>query len=416
MNVADSAAIGEHLRSRGGVATDLAQQADLVIVNTCSVRGQAEHKALSYLGRLALIKVKQPAMKVVFAGSMAERVKESIKKRFPFINLVVGARDIEYFPQLLDKFLGDMLDDRSVLSAATPQLTSFINIMRGCENHCSYCIVPTVRGPEKSRAVDDILADIRRMAAAGTKEVTLLGQNVNSYTSAGRGKTIIDFSDLLQMVNGIDGIDRIRFMTNHPKDFNDKLIETMSSCAKVCDHIHLPLQSGSDTILAAMNRKYTAGDYLTLANKLKHAIPRLAITTDIMVGFPGETDADFAATLRIIEHTDFDFLYAFKYSPRPGTPAAAGEDSVIRSKKEERLAILLEQADSIAARKNAKLIGTHQEVLVEEVTANGIAGGRTRANKKIFFAGESNLRGTLVSITVTGSKAYSLEGSFTSCV
>lgn len=411
MNVADSRKVGEYFAARGWVEAEDPAEADVVFINTCSVRHHAEHKASSYLGRLALLRKKAPDMKIVFAGCMAERVKNTIQKRFPMIDLVIGAREIEDVPRILDEYLGAPCDEPVRTERNQHQATAYVNIVRGCENFCSYCIVPFVRGPEVSRPAGDILADIRRYADSGAKEIMLLGQNVNSYR-APDGK---DFPALLRLVDAVDGIQRIRFMTSHPKDLSDAMIAAMGACLKVCHHVHLPLQSGSDAILAAMNRQYTSAAYLALVSKLRAALPGLTLTTDVMVGFPGETDTDFAATLSIMEHADFDFLYAFKYSPRPGTGAAAREDTVPTDIKESRLAALLERADIIAARKNAALIGTNLEVMVDERIPDGKAVGRTRGNKKVYFTSPDAAPGDIITVAITGCKTNTMEGTPCPC-
>lgn len=433
MNVADSDFVESHLRSLGFKPAKDEKKADFVFLNTCTVRQQAENRALSYIGRLKFIKNKNAGMKVIILGCAAERLKKTLKTDFPIVDLVVGAKDIEHFPYLFDRVFGNeivahqkskILDSRLKPSGMTsqkkltpcplpltPTVSAFVTIMRGCGNYCSYCIVPFVRGPEKSRPLDEIISEIISLVKNGTKEVTLLGQNVNSYSGHGSRVTSgkYDFSDLLAEVNKIKGIERIRFMTSHPKDLSDKLISAMTSLDKVCEHIHLPLQSGSDKILKKMNRGYISKDYLKLVSKLRKNIPEISITTDILVGFPGETKKDFKNTIDIIKKCDFDFLFAFKYSPRQGTSASKLKGDVAQDVKEKRLAEILKLANGISIKKNAKLIGTIQEALVCE-DRNGIFVGNTRTNKKVFVVSNKNLLGKIVKVQIVESKINSLIG------
>jgi tRNA-2-methylthio-N6-dimethylallyladenosine synthase len=409
MNAYDSGSMAAHLERCGFSPADEPGKADLVIVNTCSVRQMAEHKAASLLGRLSDLKEKRPELHVVLAGCMAERTRQSIRKRFPVVDLVVGATEVERFPELLAEIIADLKPGTpSAADTAHPTLvTSFVTIMRGCENFCSYCIVPFVRGKEQSRPAQEILTEIAARAQAGTREVTLLGQNVNSYHDGS-----IDFPELLQRVNGVPGLERIRFMTNHPKDASDRLIDAMRTARKVCEHIHLPLQSASDRVLSAMNRRYTYDEYKARVDRVRRGVPGISLSTDILIGFPGESDDDFRRTLDAVHTLEFDFLFAFKYSPRPGTAAMRMNDDVPLAVKEERLARILETEDGVSARKNAALRGTVQEVLVEG-RHEDICEGRTRGNKKVFFRSPDDLTGRLVHVTISDTKINSLTGTVT---
>ncbi|MBN1621754.1 MAG: tRNA (N6-isopentenyl adenosine(37)-C2)-methylthiotransferase MiaB [Endomicrobiales bacterium] len=409
MNVADSNLMANHLNALGLKSTDNKKEADIIIVNTCTVRDHAEHRALSYVGKIKDLKKRNPDLKIVVAGCVAERLGENIKKRFSYVDLVFGAKSIEGFDKVFDKLLkspsnpplkkGEKEEFRNKIN-----ISKFVTIMRGCDNYCSYCIVPYVRGREKSRPINEIVYEITSMAENETKEVTLLGQNVNSYKSEGN-----DFADLLSAVNNVKGIERIRYMTSHPKDLSDKLIDAMANLEKVCEHIHLPLQSGSDRILNLMNRQYTSEKYMKLVDKLKNKIPDISLTTDILVGFPGETDEDFQKTLDIINKIQFSFMFAFKYSQRPLTNASKLGDTVAQKDIEERHAKILNAAYGISAEKNAKLIGTRQEVLVEEMRS-GTFIGNTRTNKKVFINSEEDLFGRLVDVEITDAKVNSLTG------
>jgi len=422
MNVADSDSIGQHLAGLGmEYASDVAA-ADIVFINTCSVRQQAEQRALSFVGRLEPFKRANSRLKVVVVGCMAQREGQRLQKQLPIIDLVIGSKDIERFPEIIAGFLSPGTKEdplmqnpgysgNSGFAGETPdqgsahnRTSAFVTIMRGCENFCSYCIVPLVRGPEKSRPAREIIAEIETKVRGGARDITLLGQNVNSYRS---GDT--DFPELLALANNIRGLDRIRFMTSHPKDFSDRLIDTVADLDKVCEHLHLPLQSGSDRVLASMNRRYTSADYRCIVDKLRKHIPDAALTTDIMVGFPGETDDDFSATLDLLRAVEFDFLFAFKYSPRPGTAAASLSDSVPVALKEQRHSRVLEMIRGISTQKNAKLVNTIQEVLVEGAR-DGQFVGRTRTNKRVFFSCDASRVGHLIDVRITGIKLNSLTG------
>jgi tRNA-2-methylthio-N6-dimethylallyladenosine synthase len=422
MNVADSDSMAGHFAGIGMERASDVASADIIFVNTCSVRQQAEQRALSFVGRLEPFKRSNSRLKVVVVGCMAQREGQRLRKQLPIIDLVIGAKDIERFPEIIAAFLSQGTEEeplrqepgdsrsRGLTGGTSDQanahgrISAFVTIMRGCENFCSYCIVPYVRGPEKCRPAGDIIADINAKVRGGARDITLLGQNVNSYHSEGT-----DFSELLKLVNNIRGLDRIRFMTNHPKDLNDRLIDTVASLDKVCEHLHLPLQSGSDRVLASMNRRYTSADYRRIVDKLRKQIPGAALTTDIMVGFPGETDDDFSATLDLLRAVEFDFLFAFKYSPRPGTAAASRIDNVPLALKEQRHSRILEILRGISTQKNAKLVNTLQEVLVEGAR-DGQFEGRTRTNKKVFFSGDASSVGHLIDVRITGIKLNSLTG------
>ncbi len=469
MNDRDSEIIRGILIERGFVFTPNVEDADIILFNTCSVRAHAEERVYGKLGMLKVMKKERPEIIFGVLGCMAQNYKEEIFKKVPHVDLVCGTGNIYELPDLLEKLLNDRdkfvhrsfnieilrcaQNDRrkchsdpecnegeeskyiAVNRTERPDgvksddyregsIRTYVTIMEGCDNFCSYCIVPYVRGREKSRQPEDILREISDLAQRGFKEVTLLGQNVNSY---GRGLDVdTDFVRLLEKVNDIDGIERIRFITNHPKDAGVELFRAMAELPKVCEHIHLPVQSGSDRILKAMNRGYSAGDYRRLIEELRKLVPGCSITTDIIVGFPGEEKGDFQETYRLMkDHGGFDSAFIFKYSPRRRSAAWHLEDDVPREVKEERNQILLELQEEITLEKNKNLIGKVAEVLVEEKgrrsgpvlqdagkDGNSVWKGRTRTNKKVVFSNEDeDLQGSLVEVKIVDIKKETLLGT-----
>ncbi len=429
MNDRDSEIIKGMLIERGFVFTINIEEADVILFNTCSVREHAEERVWGKLGMLKGLKEERPGVIFGVLGCMAQNYKEAIFKKAPYVDLVCGTGNIYELPDLLEKLLNDrdkyIAVDRlerpdrdngtGAINYREGSIRTYVTIMEGCDNFCSYCIVPYVRGREKSRYPEDILSEIRGLAQRGFKEVTLLGQNVNSY---GRGLDAgIDFTGLLKMVNGVDGIVRVRFVTNHPKDAGVQLFQVMAELPKVCEHIHLPVQSGSDRILKAMNRGYKAEDYRRRVEDLRKWVPGCSITTDIIVGFPGEEERDFQDTHELIKDIGFDSAFIFKYSPRKGSGAWDFKDDVPREVKEERNQILLELQDKIALEKNGRLIGETVEVLVEKKGRNKGEGdcpvwkGRSRTNKKVAFCdGDGDLYGELVEVKIAGVEKETLLG------
>lgn len=339
MNVADSDELRQKLALRGYTASTDARTADLLIINTCSVREHAEERAQLRIREYCNLKKKSAELWVI--GCMAQRLGDSLKKDIRGITRVIGARSIERFDELLDSFIGASLES-SFPEQATTSVSDFITIIRGCNNYCSYCIVPYVRGPELSIDADHLIATITAMTKKGIKEITLLGQNVNSYNDNG-----IDFPDLLHRVAAVPGIERIRFTTSHPKDCSPKLIDTIATLPQCCKHFHLAVQSGSDRILQRMNRRYTASHFLALTEQIRKKIPQADITTDIIVGFPAETEEDFAATLKLVEKVRFTSAFMFAYSPREGTKAAAMHDDIPEAIKQQRLRTLIDRQTAI---------------------------------------------------------------------
>ncbi len=418
MNANDSEKLSGILEVMGYEYTET-EDADFVIYNTCTVRENADLKVYGRLGRLNGYKKKNPGMVIGLCGCMMQQpeVVEKIKKNYPFVDLVFGTHNISDFAALTEKALDDnvmtvsLLDgDNSGLIEDLPRKRKFVfksgvNIMYGCNNFCTYCIVPYVRGREYSRTPGDIIEEIKRLSDDGVKEIMLLGQNVNSY-----GKTLdepVSFASLLRRAEEIDGIERIRFMTSHPKDLSDELIETMASSEKICDHLHLPLQSGSTEILRKMNRRYTKESYLELAGKIREAMPDISLTTDIIVGFPGETEEDFAETLDVVDRVGFDSAFTFLYSKRTGTPAATMEKQVSEDVMHERFDRLLELVHERATERSGRLTGRTMKVLVEETNREpGLVTGRLSNNFTVHLEGDESLIGQIVDVELTECRGF----------
>ena len=395
----------------------------MVIYNTCTVRENANLKIYGHLGHLKSIKKQKKEMKIVLFGCMMQEpeVIEKIHKDYSFVDLVFGTHNFHKFPELFYRSLnteGQIIDvwkesDEIVEGMPADRKYSFktgVNIMFGCNNFCSYCIVPYVRGREKSREPEAILQEIRELVADGVTEVMLLGQNVNSY-----GKTLenpITFAQLLQQVEEIEGLKRIRFMTSHPKDLSDELIETMAKSKKVCHHLHLPMQSGSSRILKIMNRRYDKEKYLELVQKIRTAIPDISLTTDIIVGFPGETEEDFQHTLDVVDKCDFDTAFTFIYSKRSGTPAAKMENQIPEDVVKDRFDRLLSLVQEKGRQASSRFQGTVQEILVEEESKEkGIYTGRTEYNLLVHFPGCRDLLGKYVKVRLDTCKGFYYFGT-----
>ena len=419
MNEHDSERIAGILAERGYSSAAEPENADLVLVNTCSVREKADQKAFSLLGRLHELKRKNPAMKIAVCGCTAQLLGKEIFKRAPYVDLVFGTQNIDRLGFLLDEIdkktsqLVEIIKDRENhapigrVVRAHP-LRAWVTIMEGCDNFCTYCVVPYTRGRERSRGMEEIVPEVEELVLQGVREVTLLGQNVNSYgKNLGNGA---NFPTLLSRINDIEGLKRIRFVTSHPKDFSPELIAAMAGLEKVCEHIHLPVQSGSDRILAAMNRGYTAQDYLEKLARLSEAIPGVSLTTDIIVGFPGETDDDFQATLDLVESAEFDAMFSFIYSSRPGIKAKELGVHVSREVARERFERLLVLQEAVCERKKADEVGKTYQVLVEGISKSNPnrLSGRTRTNKLVHFQGSQDLEFT--SVRITDVLAHSMLG------
>jgi tRNA-2-methylthio-N6-dimethylallyladenosine synthase len=406
MNVYDTGQIYSRLAPLGYTPTRDMDHADIIIVNTCSIRDKAEQKAFSFLGRLAPLKKRNPGLIIGIGGCVAQQEGRQILKRMPYVDLVFGTHAIGRLPDIIErisrtrckvvdvKISGTVSSDDYLPSAySQSEASAFVTIIRGCDNYCTYCVVPYVRGRESSRAMGDIVAEVEHLVSKGIREVTLLGQNVNSY---GKKEGAGAFAQLLEKVNALEGLERIRFTTSHPRDVSRDLIASFGRLDKLCRHIHLPVQSGSDAVLNRMNRGYTRQEYLERVEQIRTSCPDIAITSDIIVGFPGETRDDFEATLSLIESVGFDGLFAFTYSDRPNAPAVKFSDKVDAAEKKERLQQVLLYQEKYTLQKNREMIGTVQQVLVDGPNRNGseqhVASmgkqwtGRTVANKIVHFA------------------------------
>lgn len=407
MNVADSDEMGRHLKARGLTPTEDPDEASVLLVNTCTVRQHAEDRAFSEIGRLKKWKARMPGRKLVITGCAAERTREYLENRFPHIDLVVGAKSIEDFGSIVDGLLERRETDEDLeyaIPAVNDRVSGFVTIMRGCNYSCTYCIVPYVRGRESYHPMEQILSEVRDRVAEGTREITLLGQTVNSYHRDGSKGRDTDFADLLEAVAAVDGVERIRFMSPHPHYLTDRVIDAMASVPQVCESLHLPVQSGSNPILKKMLRNYTREHYLSLVEKLRAAMPGMSISTDIIVGFPGESDEDFRQTLSLIEEMQLDWGFIFKYSTREGTPAAAWEsyaNELIEARHQECLALI----DELSHRKRQALVGTTQEVLFETESF-----GRTRTNYKVQVEAVAE-PGQTLRVQIADAQRATLSGS-----
>ncbi|MBR5337667.1 MAG: tRNA (N6-isopentenyl adenosine(37)-C2)-methylthiotransferase MiaB [Lachnospiraceae bacterium] len=395
------------------------ETADFIIYNTCTVRENANLKVYGRLGKLGHIKKSRPQMMIAMCGCMMQEpeVVDKIRKSYGFVDIIFGTHNIFELPELLAKRLEEKAcvydiwegTDKIVEELPSERKFSFksgVNIMFGCNNFCSYCIVPYVRGRERSRKPEDIIEEIRNLADDGVKEVMLLGQNVNSY---GKGlDEPVSFAELLRKVAEVDGIERIRFMTSHPKDLSDELIKAMAELPKVCDHLHLPLQSGSSRVLKEMNRHYTKEGYMELVDKLRTAIPEIALTTDIIVGFPGETEEDFLETMDVVNRVEYDSAFTFIYSKRTGTPAAKMEDQIPEDVIKDRFDRLLALVQEKATVKNKALEGRTLPVLVESINPQdpGLVSGRLENNSMVHFPGDATLIGSIVEVKLSEAKGF----------
>ncbi len=400
--------------------------ADLVVFNTCAVRENAEDKIFGRIGILKHIKESKRHLMIVLCGCMVQQahIVEKIKKTHRQVDLVFGPHELYRFPELLEKAYNSKrthiatAPSDGVIAEDIPVLRedkhkAWISVMYGCNNFCTYCVVPYVRGAQRSRKPECIIAEIRDLAKSGVSEITLLGQNVNSY-----GKDLdekIDFADLIEMVNGIDAIKRIRFMTSHPKDFGDKLIDKMANCEKVCPQLHLPFQSGSNRVLSDMNRRYSREEYLEKLNKAKARIPNLALTTDIIVGFPTERQEDFEDTISLLKEAEFDMIFSFIYSKRVGTPAAEMKSVLTDEQIHKNFEHMLSVQNEISRQKNEAYVGRICEVLTdgESKTDNNMLTGRTDTGKIVNFKGDKSLFGKYVNVKITKAQTWSLYGEIT---
>jgi len=422
-NEADSEKIAGVLAGEGYELTERAEEADLILLNTCSIREKAEQKVYSLLGTFQQLKARNPRLKIGLCGCLAQREGDRLKNRFPYLDLVAGPGAMIYrLPELLKGSLPQPLRPRPneplplYIQSPRPRresrLKAWVSIMEGCNYLCTFCVVPYTRGPERSRPPHDILAEVRDLVEHRYREITLLGQTVNAYGKNLRPR--IRFSDLLRAIDAAaGGTIRVRFTSSHPRDFTPDLVEAIATVPGVCEHVHLPVQAGSNRVLRRMRRLYTREEYMDTIQALTSAVPDIALSTDVIVGFPGETEDDFRETLRLLHEVQYDSLFAFKYSPRPLTPAATYSDQVAEALKTERITALLALQDQIALDRNRRRLGTIQEVLIEEgpnPKMGSAATGRTRRNQLVHFSEGSPSPGEIVSAVITEAYSHYLKG------
>lgn len=420
-NVSDGEKLKGMLSSMGYGFTEDPHEADFIIFNTCAIREHAEDRVFGNVGALKSIKKNSPSTIIALCGCMMEQehVTERIKKSFPFVDLVFGTHSLHHFPELLYNTLTsqERIFERGIennkITEGIPtkrdgKFKAWLPIMYGCDNFCSYCIVPYVRGRERSRKPSDVILEAKSLIRSGYKDITLLGQNVNSY-----GKNLsenINFSSLLKSISSIKGDYWIRFMTSHPKDATKELIDTMAESDHICNHLHLPFQSGNNRVLKEMNRKYTIEKYLSIINYVKQKIPNISITSDVIVGFPGETYNEFCDTLNLVKEVGFTSLFTFIFSPRNGTPASKMEDPVPYEEKSARFRELLKVQETVAAERCVSMVNSTYKVLVEGKNSNGELTSRTQGNIIVEFEGDSSLIGNFVNVKIVKAKNWILKG------
>ena len=426
MNVVDSERIVALLAEIGYEQTEAPEQAGLVLLNTCAVRDKAVRKAYGHLGCFKPLKERNPSLIIGMGGCIAQQEGKQLLEEFPYLDLVFGTHNVHRLPEMVqqvaDKHVRceetEFLDRDTRLQlfpSRTGQeaFTRFVTVMQGCDNFCSYCVVPYVRGREISRPSSEVLEEIRDLASQGVREITLIGQNVNSYGNKEEGE--LSFAELLEQVNAVEGIDRIRFTTSHPKDLSNELIDCFGRLDKLCKHLHLPVQCGSDNILKAMNRGYTRERYLEIVSRLHQVCPDIRLSSDIIVGFPGETEDDFAETMSLLEAVRYTEIYSFIYSPRKGTTAADMKDEFTAEAKQQRFNRMLDLQQEISRQTWEADVGTIQEILVEGASkvGDGQMFGRSTWNRIVNFSGPAELAGTLVKVKITKAFRNSLLGELT---
>jgi len=432
MNEYDSAKMADVLAAAEGMETTAdATEADVIVFNTCSVREKAQEKVFHDLGRVKHLKRARPGLVIGVGGCVASQEGAAIVARAPYVDLVFGPQTLHRLPALIaehrrtgrpqvDISFPEIEKFDSLPPARVAGVSAFVSIMEGCSKYCSFCVVPYTRGEEVSRPFEDVLTEVAELALAGVKEITLLGQNVNAYRGimCGEGKDgareIADFALLLEYVAEIPGIERVRYTTSHPREFTQRLIDAHGCTPKLASHVHLPLQSGSDRVLAAMKRGYTALEYKSIIRRLRAACPEISISSDFIVGFPGETDSDFEATMELVAEIGFDDSYSFLYSPRPGTPAAELADETPLELKQARLARLQAQIEAQANTISQAMVGGTQRVLVEGNAKRnpGELCGRSSNNRMVNFAGPHELIGQMVDVDITAARAHTLRGEY----
>ncbi|WP_439437196.1 tRNA (N6-isopentenyl adenosine(37)-C2)-methylthiotransferase MiaB [Salinivibrio costicola] len=424
MNEYDSSKMADLLNSAGGYElTEQPEDADVLLLNTCSIREKAQEKVFHQLGRWKTLKDKNPELVIGVGGCVATQEGDHIRERAPYVDVIFGPQTLHRLPEMIKQSRGD---SGTVMDITFPEIekfdslpepradgaTAFVSIMEGCSKYCTFCVVPYTRGEEVSRPLDDVLFEIAQLAEQGVREVNLLGQNVNAYRGETHDGDICAFADLLRYVAAIDGIDRIRYTTSHPVEFTDDIIEVYRDTPEVVSFLHLPVQSGSDRILTMMKRPHTAIEYKSKIRKLRQARPDITISSDFIVGFPGETEQDFEATMKLITDIDFDMSFSFVYSPRPGTPAADMPDDTPEQVKKERLYRLQQQVNSQAMRYSRMMLETEQRILVEGPSRKNLMElrGRTENNRVVNFEGSVDLIGQFVDVKITEVMPNSLRG------
>lgn len=424
MNEYDSSKMADLLNAANGYElTEIPEEADVLLLNTCSIREKAQEKVFHQLGRWKTLKDKKPGVVIGVGGCVATQEGDSIRDRAPYVDVIFGPQTLHRLPEMIKQ---SQTSDAPVMDISFPEIekfdrlpepraegpTAFVSIMEGCSKYCTYCVVPYTRGEEVSRPMDDVLFEIAQLAEQGVREVNLLGQNVNAYSGATHDGGICSFAELLRLVATIDGIDRIRFTTSHPLEFTDDIIAVYEDTPELVSFLHLPVQSGSDRILTMMKRPHTAIEYKSIIRKLRKARPDIQISSDFIVGFPGETDKDFQDTMKLIRDVDFDMSFSFIFSPRPGTPAADYPCDLSEEVKKERLYELQQQINSQAMRYSRLMLGTEQRILVEGPSKKDLMElrGRTENNRVVNFEGSPDLIGQFVDVKIVDVFPNSLRG------
>ncbi|WP_325893582.1 tRNA (N6-isopentenyl adenosine(37)-C2)-methylthiotransferase MiaB [Grimontia sp. NTOU-MAR1] len=424
MNEYDSSKMADLLNAAGGYElTEEPEEADVLLLNTCSIREKAQEKVFHQLGRWKNLKDQKPGLVIGVGGCVATQEGDHIRERAPYVDVIFGPQTLHRLPEMIKK---SQQDEAPVMDISFPEIekfdrlpepraegpTAFVSIMEGCSKYCTFCVVPYTRGEEVSRPLDDVLYEIAQLAEQGVREVNLLGQNVNAYRGEMHDGEICSFAELLRYVSAIDGIDRIRYTTSHPIEFTDDIIEVYKDTPEVVSFLHLPVQSGSDRILTMMKRPHTAIEYKSKIRKLREARPGIAISSDFIVGFPGETDADFEATMKLIRDVNFDMSFSFVYSPRPGTPAADMPDDTLEQTKKERLYELQQQINAQAMIYSRQMLDSEQRILVEGPSKKNLMElrGRTENNRVVNFEGSVDLIGQFVDVKITEVLPNSLRG------
>ncbi|MGL5044107.1 MAG: tRNA (N6-isopentenyl adenosine(37)-C2)-methylthiotransferase MiaB, partial [Plesiomonas sp.] len=424
MNEYDSSKMADLLDSTHGYQlTDDAAEADVLLLNTCSIREKAQEKVFHQLGRWRALKEKKPDLIIGVGGCVASQEGAHIRERAPYVDMIFGPQTLHRLPEMLTKLSGNR---SPIVDVSFPEIekfdrlpepraegpTAFVSIMEGCNKYCTYCVVPYTRGEEVSRPADDIILEIAQLAAQGVREINLLGQNVNAYRAVNHDGQEYSFAELLRLVASIDGIDRLRFTTSHPIEFTDDIVAVYEDTPELVSFLHLPVQSGSDRVLTMMKRAHTAIEYKSLIRKIRKARPDILISSDFIVGFPGETEADFEQTMKLIAEIGFDMSYSFVFSARPGTPAADMPDDVPEEEKKQRLYILQERINQQAMQYSRQMLGTTQRILVEGLSRKSVMelSGRTENNRVVNFEGTPDLIGKFVDVEITDVNPNSLRG------